>query len=221
MNKININDPSAWHDLDWNEPVVPEILKKSDRVVETSRQNRLKAQDPAFIEKLRLGAQRVLADPEKVKARKEAAGRAGKTKRNSSEYKKLMTTVNREKAKNPEFAENVRKSIKEKFQDPQYIERYKTGRKNMNKTNIIASNQSRDKTKQSEACRKATLESLKDPTVVANRKAGYAKKYKPCQQGIDGPVYPSRKHAAIALGVDPRVVGKWIQANRDGWRYLL
>lgn len=30
MKKININDPKAWQELDWNEPVQPEALKKTD-----------------------------------------------------------------------------------------------------------------------------------------------------------------------------------------------
>lgn len=121
--KININDPSAWHDLDWNEPVVPEILKKSDRVVETGRQNRLKAQDPGFIEKLKLGQQRVLADPSKVKLREAAAKKAGKTKKDSVKYHQLVTEINRKKAESPEFAKNVSRGIKAKHQDPAYKEK--------------------------------------------------------------------------------------------------
>lgn len=39
--KINIDDVNAWSNLDWNEPVVPDALKKSDASVARSRANRI------------------------------------------------------------------------------------------------------------------------------------------------------------------------------------
>ena len=39
--KININDKKAWADLDWDDPVVPEALKKTDGKVAVARANRL------------------------------------------------------------------------------------------------------------------------------------------------------------------------------------
>lgn len=196
------------------------LSKVSERHLNSALANKAKANDPEYKENARLAQKKLLNDPSMVERRNQAAKKGGETKRNSKEYQKLMTEVNRKKAENPEFSKNVSKGIKEKFQDPEYVEKYKNGRKSMNKENIIASNQSRDKLKQSEACRTGTLESLKNPTVIANREAGNAKKYKPCQQGTDGPMYPSRKHAAQALDVDPKVLGKWIKTNKDGWRYL-
>jgi hypothetical protein len=41
MNKININDANAWSQLDWDEPVIPEALKKTDAKVNLGRSNRL------------------------------------------------------------------------------------------------------------------------------------------------------------------------------------
>ena len=196
------------------------LSKVSERHLNSALANKAKASDPGYKENARLAQEKILQDPDMVERRNQAAKKGGETKRNSKDYQQLMTEVNRKKAESPEFSKNVSKGIKKKFQDSEYVEKYKNGRKNMNKENIIASNQSRDKLKQSEACRQGTLQSLKDPTVIANRKAGNAKKYKPCQQGTEGPVYPSRKHAAVALGVDPRLLGKWIKANKDGWRYL-
>ena len=29
-NKININDTTAWRDLDWDEPEIPSLLKRTD-----------------------------------------------------------------------------------------------------------------------------------------------------------------------------------------------
>ena len=43
MNKrININDSNSWHDLNWDDPVVPDALKKTDQQVAVSRASRLR-----------------------------------------------------------------------------------------------------------------------------------------------------------------------------------
>ena len=42
MNKININDANAWSALDWDEPTIPEALKKTDAQVNVGRANRIK-----------------------------------------------------------------------------------------------------------------------------------------------------------------------------------
>ena len=52
--KINLNDPTAWSEFDWSDPVVPEALKRTDQIVNVARANRLRAQDPAALERLRL-----------------------------------------------------------------------------------------------------------------------------------------------------------------------
>jgi hypothetical protein len=41
LKKIDINDPSAWSLLDWDEQKIPEILKKDDASIARSRSNRL------------------------------------------------------------------------------------------------------------------------------------------------------------------------------------
>jgi hypothetical protein len=48
MNKININDPTAWQELDWDDPTEPEILKRSDATVARSRSALRKRNDPNF-----------------------------------------------------------------------------------------------------------------------------------------------------------------------------
>lgn len=44
--KINIDDVNAWSNLDWNEPVVPDVLKKTDAVINVARANRIRTQSP-------------------------------------------------------------------------------------------------------------------------------------------------------------------------------
>lgn len=48
MNRININDPKAWQELDWDDPVEPDILKRSDATVARSRSAQRKKGDPNF-----------------------------------------------------------------------------------------------------------------------------------------------------------------------------
>jgi len=49
---INLNDPKLWKNIDWDEPAQPALLKKTDRDVNTGRANRLKAQNPQYLENL-------------------------------------------------------------------------------------------------------------------------------------------------------------------------
>jgi hypothetical protein len=72
---------------------------------------------------------RILTNPDNIKIRREAAQRGGNTKANSIEYQQLMTKVNQKKAEKPEFAENVRKGILKKLEDPVYIAARKEGNK--------------------------------------------------------------------------------------------
>ena len=79
--KININDKKAWADLDWDDPVVPEALKKTDGKVAVARANRLTkttkesieiqtkknrdlAQDPKWLATNKKKNQELAKDPE-------------------------------------------------------------------------------------------------------------------------------------------------------------
>ena len=53
MKKININDPKAWQELDWSEPVQPEALKKTDAAVNRVRGAFIKKDNPAFKQKMK------------------------------------------------------------------------------------------------------------------------------------------------------------------------
>lgn len=45
---ININDPALWKTIDWAEPEVPELLKKSDATINRSRSAFFKKDNPEF-----------------------------------------------------------------------------------------------------------------------------------------------------------------------------
>jgi len=52
--KINLEDASLWQSLDWDEKEVHPNLKRTDAQVNKARGNKLKAQNPKFIETMSL-----------------------------------------------------------------------------------------------------------------------------------------------------------------------
>jgi hypothetical protein len=63
-NRINLNDSTAWSELDWSDPVVPDSLKKSDATVARSRGAFFKKDDPAFSQTMSKVATERNQDPE-------------------------------------------------------------------------------------------------------------------------------------------------------------
>jgi hypothetical protein len=62
--RINLNDPTAWSEFDWSDPVVPEALKKSDATVNRSRSAFFKKDDPTFSKTMSKVATERNQDPE-------------------------------------------------------------------------------------------------------------------------------------------------------------
>jgi len=84
MSKININDPAAWLGLNWDDPVEPTLLKKTDQQVAVSRHNRLRSQTPGFkdtVEKIRQSNIKTRKENPLTSAKKKQIGDAmrGKT----------------------------------------------------------------------------------------------------------------------------------------------
>jgi len=68
MNKrINLNDPTAWSEFDWSDPVVPEALKRTDGAVNVARSNRLRAQDTEFEKQRKEKFYKKMRDPAHLK----------------------------------------------------------------------------------------------------------------------------------------------------------
>jgi hypothetical protein len=100
--KININDPNAWRNLDWDEPIVPEVLKKTDGDIARARANRLKAEDPKFRDKIRQTVKDQWKSEDQSKRLKNVSGGVAK------------------KWEDPEYSEKVRKGRAEsgQYTDP-------------------------------------------------------------------------------------------------------
>jgi hypothetical protein len=50
MNKINVNDPGLWQSIDWDDPIQPDLLKKTDTTVNRSRSAFFKKGNKVFSE---------------------------------------------------------------------------------------------------------------------------------------------------------------------------
>jgi hypothetical protein len=116
--KINLNDPTAWSEFDWDGPAQPEALKKSDATVNRSRSAFFKKddttfsktmskvaiernQDPKYLESLRTGiAHRDNTYQAESNAKPEVKAKISKSlkgKAKSAEHKKALkaTTTNK------------------------------------------------------------------------------------------------------------------------------
>jgi hypothetical protein len=122
--KINLNDPTAWSEFDWSDPVVPTALKKSDATVNRSRSAFFKKddptfsktmskvaternQDPEYLESLRVGiAHRDNTYQAEVNSRPEVRAKHSqnhKGKPKSEEHKKSLRATTTNKPGNPDW----------------------------------------------------------------------------------------------------------------------
>jgi hypothetical protein len=125
--------------------------------------------------------------------------------------------VHRGKSKAKKIAKTI-KSLHQNANGP-YAE-WKSGRTAMARERIIQSNKSRDPLKQSEACRKATLKSLKDPKVLENRAKGRENKWVKYQDP-NGKIWNSRKDAALAWNIIPQTLSQLAKNPKSGWKKLI
>jgi hypothetical protein len=119
-NRININDSDSWYNLNWDDPVVPDALKKSDATVNRSRSAFFKKDDPTFsktmsevavtrnqnpeyLESLRVGiAQRNNSYQAECNARPEVKAKISdsmKGKQKSDEHLAKVSARNKERSK--------------------------------------------------------------------------------------------------------------------------
>lgn len=147
MNKrINLNDPAAWSEFDWSEPVVPEVLKKTDGQVARARGVRLNKdkiskgliesyQQPGRLENQQKAMQTRDNTAHKNAGKKRAADPEWKTKQKSAiealhndpvrlaEYKKNYAKGNSKKYDNPEYWENYYAGIAKRDADEEYTKK--------------------------------------------------------------------------------------------------
>ena len=117
--KINLNDPTAWSEFDWGDPVVPEALKRTDTQVNVARANRLRAQDPVQEEKRRQAIIEKWADPEFKKKRLNDFAKP--------EYIEKIKKIRKEVGNRPEEKEKKRKRSTDLHSNPEFRQNYEKG----------------------------------------------------------------------------------------------
>jgi hypothetical protein len=76
--KIDINNQKAWAELDWDDPVVPEALKKTDGKVAVARANRLTKTTKEFKETVTKKNREMAQDPKWLAATTKASQKKAK-----------------------------------------------------------------------------------------------------------------------------------------------
>jgi hypothetical protein len=139
--KININSKAAWSELDWDDPVQPEALKKTDQGVAVARANRLTkttkefketvtkknralAQDPKWLATNKRKNQELAKDPEWLVATKQ-----GSEKRKTKSQELLSQGRIEEHRKLFGYKEQHSESTKEKMRESSALRWAKTMKK--------------------------------------------------------------------------------------------
>lgn len=133
---IDFNDPELWKNIDWAEPEVPELLKKSDTLVEQQqRGKRLKdIRGESWRENKAESSRKLALDPnwqasQKVGAEKrresvydnEEKKKAATLKRESNEnYKQIRAERNRTQASDPAYLKSHSEGVIRRDADPEY-----------------------------------------------------------------------------------------------------
>lgn len=132
---VNINDPKLWKNVDWDEPELPELLKKSDTLIEQQqRGKRLKdirgeswrenkaqssrelAQDPEWQAAHKVGAEKRKQNPNFIKSMITGAAK----RESNEEFKKKRAEKNRRQATDPDYLKSLNEGVARRNADPEY-----------------------------------------------------------------------------------------------------
>jgi len=102
MSKINLNDPQAWSNINWDEKSVHPLLKRSDATVNRSRSALAKRDNPIFSDTMKEVAQERNQDPEYLEKLQEGIANRD-------------NTYQAECNARPEVQEKISKSLKENY----------------------------------------------------------------------------------------------------------
>lgn len=132
----NLNDPKLWKNIDWDEPQIPDLLKKTDTLIEQqSRGSRLKdirgqswknnkteamqelAQNPNWLSNQAIGAKKRRESYYDNEEKKQAAI----YKRESNEdYKQRRAEKNRIQVNDPAYVKSHSEGVARRDADPEY-----------------------------------------------------------------------------------------------------
>ena len=128
--KININSKDAWADLDWDDPVVPEALKKTDGQIARARGVRLnkdkisKGLKESYQQPGRLEKQQKAMQTRDNTVHKEAAKKRAADPKWQAKQKAAMEELRNDPVRWAEYQKNYNKGNKAKLDDPAFWEVY-------------------------------------------------------------------------------------------------
>jgi len=129
--KINLNDPTAWSEFDWDGPAHPEALKKSDATVNRSRSAFFKKDDPTFSKTMSKVATERNQDPEYLENHRAAMVQRDNTYQaevnSRPEVKAKISKALKGKAKTEEHKQALKATTTNKPGDPTWEAAHKAG----------------------------------------------------------------------------------------------
>jgi hypothetical protein len=111
MKKIDVNDPSLWQSIDWDEKPQPDLLKKSDHHVNLGRANRLKANDKQITEKISESVKKSYINQPELKEKR----------------KKIFLETQEKNLKDPSYRKKIQEKNQNQYNDPAYLKAYYDG----------------------------------------------------------------------------------------------
>ena len=124
--KIYINSKAAWADLDWDDPVVPEALKKTDGQIARARGVRLnkdkisKGLKESYQQPGRLEKQQKAMQTRDNTVHKEAAKKRAADPKWQAKQKAAMEELRNDPVRWAEYQKNYNKGNKAKLDDPAF-----------------------------------------------------------------------------------------------------
>lgn len=117
MKSIDLNDPKLWKNIDWDEPKVPELLKKTDALIE--QQIRGKRLKDIRGENWKNNHSKAMTDLSQDPVW-QAAHKAGAKKKEFNEnYKQQRAERNRSQVNDPIYQQNLNEGIARRDANPE------------------------------------------------------------------------------------------------------
>ena len=131
LKKIDLNDPTAWSELDWDDPATPAALKKSDATVNRSRSAFFKKDDPGFSKTMSKVATERNQDPEYVEAYRQGIANRDNTYQAEAnarpEVKAKISKSLKGKAKTEEHKQALKSTTTNRYGNADYENAHKAG----------------------------------------------------------------------------------------------
>lgn len=129
--KIDLNDLTAWSEFNWDDPDVPDALKKSDATVNRSRSAFFKKNDPSFSKTMSKVATKRNQDPEYLQSLRDGIANRDNTYQaevnSRPEVRAKHSQNHKGKPKSDEHRKSLKATTTNKPGDPNWEAAHKAG----------------------------------------------------------------------------------------------